>query len=115
MHTMLARAVRRLLGLYACAFTAVIAPVPGGWRACLLWAAVIAGMRRPVPVILSGTCMFIGECVAVRRPLTWTYDDPNALLQVPLWLLPLWILAAQFCVDMGDFFTHRSTPRIRAS
>ena len=47
--------------------------------------------------------MFVGECVAVRQPSTWSYREPNAVLLVPMWLLPLWILAAQFCMDVADY------------
>ena len=99
--------LRRLLLLYVCAFASVVIDMPSSWRTLFLWVSVVCGVKHPAPVVLSGVRMFLGECVAVRRPDTWRYEDPNATLQVPAWLLPLWILAAQFCVDM-----HVTLPEI---
>ena len=94
--------LRRLIALYVCALAAVVVPLPYAWKTgaliCVAWKTV----RHPAPVVLSATCMFVAECVAVRQSRTWKYDEPNAALRVPLWLYPLWILAAQFCADAFD-------------
>ena len=95
--------LRRLVGLYACCFLAVIVKMTRMQRACVLWLAAFVGLRTPVPAVISGACMFAGECVAVRQPGTWRYVDATPYLGVPCWLLPLWILASQFCIDVADY------------
>ena len=93
--------MRRLLGIYAVAFAALIAPLSYDARYAVLSIAAVASLRNPVPVLLPAIAFFWGENIAVQFPDTWTYDVVSDMpgLHVPLWLLPLWILAAQFCCD----------------
>lgn len=95
-------AVRRLISIYCSAFFLVLVPgLSPHFRALCMSALACMGLRRAFPVLLSACCMWLGECIAVQFSGTWKYDDvlPG---QVAPWLLPLWVLASQWCVDCAD-------------
>ena len=99
------RAIRRLIFIYFFAFNALILPLSYNARYFVLSTAAVASLRNPLPVLLPAIAFFFGENIAVQAADTWTYDVVSDLpgLHVPLWLLPLWILAAQFCCDVCDY------------
>ncbi len=84
---------------------ALVVPMNTDVRYIVLSAVAVLALRRPMPVLLPAVCFFVGENIAVQHQGTWTYDQPATSLglHVPLWLLPLWILAAQFCCDVADY------------
>lgn len=84
---------------------ALVLPMGPDVRYVVLSVVAVVALRRPLPVLLPAVCFFIGENIAVQQEGTWTYERPATSLglHVPTWLLPLWILAAQFCCDVSDF------------
>ena len=93
--------------LYCAAFATLIVPMRADVRMGILLTFCALGMRRPVPVLIAATCLCCGEAIVANRPTTWTYDQPmSTRCPIPVWLLPLWVLATQFCIDCSDFYRY---------
>lgn len=102
------RALPRLCTVYLSAFATVLTPaLTPGQRALVMWLVAARALRRPVPVLSSAVLMWLGECAAVRFGHTWSYRDGPPGGVAP-WLLPLWVLAAQFVVDAADATAERT-------
>ena len=66
-----------------------------------MWTVALWALRRPFPVLLSSMMMWVGELIAVQYEHTWSYRGmPKG--KVAPWLAALWVLAAQFIVDVAD-------------
>lgn len=98
-------AIRRLLLIYAVAMLTLVVPMHTDLRYVILSISAVCSLRRAFPVLIPAVSFFVGENIAVQHEGTWNYEEPalSLGLHVPTWLLPLWILAAQFCCDVADY------------
>lgn len=98
-------ALRRLCSIYLIAMLALVVPMHTDLRYIILSISAVASIRRAFPVLIPAVSFFVGENIAVQHKGTWNYEQPATSLglHVPTWLLPLSILAAQFCCDVADY------------
>jgi hypothetical protein len=75
---------------------------------CLL--LFIIDRIHPNPFLFYVICGFggaIAESVAILYgSSTWTYKEPMKPLVVPLWLVPLWSIAAVFIINVHAYLTR---------
>ena len=82
-----------LLGEMPFLCTALLSAITGGLR----WHTQNTTIFYVLAALLFSTVEVVTMAVAVKP---WHYDYPMSAFQIPLWVLPLWSIRAQWSMDV---------------
>ena len=75
----------------------------------LILLLIILHLIYPQPILFYIVCGIggpIAESLAIKYGVkTWKYDEPTAPLNIPLWLIPLWVIAGVF-ISRVSYILH---------